>query len=112
VRDVSEIAPGLDNAGQPLEYVATVGQPKEEHLKRLAEAGYETVVYLRTPEEPPRPDEWGTVVRRERMEYVNLPVGHEDIDDETSDRFRELMRDRGRRPLLVQCSSATGREHS
>jgi protein tyrosine phosphatase (PTP) superfamily phosphohydrolase (DUF442 family) len=40
------------------------------------------------------------------MEYVNIPVGHEDIDDETFDRFRELMRDGGCRPVLVHCSSA------
>jgi protein tyrosine phosphatase (PTP) superfamily phosphohydrolase (DUF442 family) len=72
----------------------------------LAEAGYKTVVDLRTPEETPRPDEWGMVVRRAGMEYVNIPVGHIDIDNETFDRFRELMRDGGRRPMLVHCSSA------
>ena len=106
MRDVSEITPSLDNAGQPLEYVATAGQPEEEHLKRLAEAGYKTVVDLRTPGETPRPDEWGMVVRRAGMEYVNIPVGHKNIDDETFDRFRELIRDGGRRPVLVHCSSA------
>ena len=105
MRYVSEITPSLDKAGQPLEYVATAGQPEEEHLKRLAEAGYKTVVDLRTPEEPPRPDQWGMVVRRVGMEYVNIPVGHEDIDDKTFDRFRELIRSGGRRPMLVHCSS-------
>jgi protein tyrosine phosphatase (PTP) superfamily phosphohydrolase (DUF442 family) len=62
VRDVSEITPGLYNAEQPLEYVATADQPTEEHLERLAEAGYKTVVDLRTPGETPRPDGWGMVV--------------------------------------------------
>jgi hypothetical protein len=51
LKDLQEIAPVLDNAGQPLEDVATAGQSDEEHLKRLAEAGYKTVFYLRTPEE-------------------------------------------------------------
>lgn len=106
MRDVSEITPGLDNVGQPLEYVVTAGQPEEEHLKRLAEAGYKMVVDLRTPGETPRPDVWGMVVWRAGMEYVNIPVGHKDIDNETFDRFRELIRDGGRRPLLVHCSSA------
>ena len=106
MRDVSEITPGLDNAGQPLEYVVTAGQPEEEHLKRLAGAGYKTVVDLRTPGETPRPDEWGKVVRRAGMEYVNIPVAHKNIDDETFDRFRELIGDGGRRPVLVHCSSA------
>ena len=106
MRDVSETTPSLDNVGQPLEYVVTAGQPEEEHVKRLAEAGYKTVVDLRTPGETPRPDEWGMVVRRSGMEYVNIPVAHKDIDDETFDRSRELIRDGGRRPLLVHCSSA------
>ena len=106
MRDVSEITPDLDNMGQPLEYVATAGQPEEEHLKRLAEAGYKTVVDLRTPGEAPSPDEWGRVVRRAGMEYVNIPVAHKNIDDETFDRFREHIRDGGRRPVLVHCSSA------
>jgi protein tyrosine phosphatase (PTP) superfamily phosphohydrolase (DUF442 family) len=40
------------------------------------------------------------------MEYVNVPVGHEDASDGAFDRFRELMADGERRPLLVHCSSA------
>ena len=106
MRDVSQITPGLDNVSQPLEYLVTAGQPEEEHLERLAEAGYKTVVDLRTPGETPRPDVWGMVVWLAGMEYVNIPVGHKDIDNETFDRFRELIRDGGRRPLLVHCSSA------
>ena len=106
MRDVSEITPGLDNVGQPLEYLVTAGQPEEEHLKRLAEAGYKTVVDLRTPGETPRPEEWGMVVRQSGIEYVNIPVAHKNIDDETFDRFRGLIRDGGRRPVLVHCSSA------
>ena len=51
MRDVNEIAPGLENAGSPLEGVATAGQPDEEHLRSLAEAGYKTVIDLRATEE-------------------------------------------------------------
>jgi protein tyrosine phosphatase (PTP) superfamily phosphohydrolase (DUF442 family) len=40
------------------------------------------------------------------MEYVNIPVAHKNIDDETFDRFRKLIRDGGRRPVLAHCSSA------
>ena len=64
------------------------------------------MVDLRTPGETPRPDEWGKVVRRAGMEYVNIPVAHKNIDDETFDRFRKLIRDGGRRPVLAHCSSA------
>ena len=51
MKDIHEIAPGMTNAGQPLEDVATAGQPKKEHFQRLAEAGYKTVIDLRTLEE-------------------------------------------------------------
>jgi len=44
MKDVQELAAGLENPGQPLEYVATAAQPEEDHLKQLAEAGYKTVV--------------------------------------------------------------------
>ena len=51
------------------------------------------------------PDEWGMVVRRQGLirPHPRGPQGH---CDETFDRFRELIRDGGRRPLLVHCSSA------
>jgi uncharacterized protein (TIGR01244 family) len=103
--DIREIAPGLENPGQPLEYVATAGQPEEEHLRRLAEAGYKTVIDLRTSEEEPGFDEPGAA-RQAGIEYVNIPVGHQTIEDETFEWFRDLMNDPERRPVLVHCSSA------
>ncbi len=105
MRDLNEIAPGLQNAGSPLEGVATAGQPDEEHLRILAEAGYKTVIDLRATGEDRGLDE-EEIVREAGMEYVNLPVGHETIDDETFERFRRLMTDHDRRPALVHCSSA------
>jgi uncharacterized protein (TIGR01244 family) len=105
MRDVNEIASGLENAGSPLEGVVTAGQPDEEHLRSLAKAGYKTVIDLRATEENRGLDE-KEVVREAGMEYVNIPVGHETIDDETFERFRQLMTDPGRRPALVHCSSA------
>jgi uncharacterized protein (TIGR01244 family) len=103
--DINEIASGLTNAGRPLEGVATAGQPDEEHLRSLAEAGYKTVIDLRTTEEDRGFDE-AEAVREAGMEYANIPVGHETIDEENFERFRELMTDPVRRPALVHCSSA------
>lgn len=105
MRNVNEIAPGLENAGSPLEGVATAGQPDEGHLRNLAEAGYKTVIDLRATGEDRGLDE-EEVVRKAGMEYVNLPVGHETTDDGTFERFRRLMTDPDRRSALVHCSSA------
>ena len=105
MKEIQEIVPGLENPGQPLEYVATAGQPDEEHFEQLAEAGYKTVIDTRSAEEDPGFDE-PEVVRQAGMEYVNIPVGHETVEEETFERFRELMRDPECRPVLVHCSSA------
>lgn len=105
MKDVQEIAPGMANAGQPLEGVATAGQPEQGHLERLAAAGYRTVIDLRTSEEPRGFDE-PEIVGRAGMEYANIPVGHEVVDAETFDRFRQILTDAERRPALVHCSSA------
>ena len=105
MRDINEVAPGLENAGSPLEGVATAGQPDEVHLRGLAEAGYKTIIDLRATGEDRGLDE-EEVVREAGMEYVNIPVGHETIDDETFEQFRRLMTDPDRRPALVHCSSA------
>ncbi|MBA3492370.1 MAG: protein tyrosine phosphatase family protein [Rubrobacteraceae bacterium] len=104
-KHIDEVAPGMANAGQPLEDVATAGQPDPEHFERLAEAGYKTAVDLRTPGEPRGFDE-PEVVRRTGMEYANIPVGPEEVEEDALDRFRELVVDPGRRPALVHCSSA------
>ena len=105
MKAIQEIVPGVDNPGQPLEDVATAGQPDEEQFKRLAEAGYKTVLDLRTSEEDPGYDE-SSVVQQAGMEYVNIPVGHETIEEETFEWFRELMRDADRKPVLVHCARA------
>lgn len=105
MRDIAEIAPGMQNARCPLEGVATAGQPTAEHLDSMAEAGYRTVLDLRTPEEPRGFDE-PEAVREAGMEYVGIPVSPDTLDDETFERFREFMGDPERRPVLVHCSSA------
>ena len=107
MKDVREIAPGLENAGYPLDGVATAGQPEQEHLKRLAEEVYRTILYVCTQEEDPGFDESETV-RSLGMEYVNMPleVKPEAFTDEVFERARELLADPGRRPILVHCASA------
>ena len=105
MKDLNELAPGLDNAGQPLEDVATAGQPTQEHFERLARAGYKTVIDLREPGEPRDLDE-DESVRATGMQYINIPVGHDTVDGETFERFRRILEDPENRPLLVHCSSA------
>lgn len=102
---VTDLAPGMANASQPLEGVATAGQPEREDLEKLAKAGYEAVVDLRAPGEPRGFDE-AEAVGALGMEYVNLPVTTEGPDEGTFERFREVVKDARHRPVLVHCGSA------
>lgn len=102
--DFRSVVPGLANAACPLPEVVTGGQPAEAHLEELARRGYRTVLDLRAPEEP-RPFDEPAAARRLGLEYLNLPVTPETLTDETFSRFRDLMRDRGRRPVIVHCGS-------
>ncbi|HET9985944.1 MAG TPA: protein tyrosine phosphatase family protein [Longimicrobiales bacterium] len=102
--DLRELVPGLVNASCPLPDVLAGGQPSPQHVESLARGGIRTVLDTRGTGEPRGFDE-PAAVRAAGMEYVALPVGHGGIPDETFDRFRELMGDPGRRPVLVHCAS-------
>ncbi len=99
------IPPGLAYAAQPLPWLVTSGQPEQEHFRELAEARFKTVVDLRMPGEPRGFDE-PTAVREAGLEYVSLPVMEEILIDESFDRFREVMRDLTKRPVLLHCTTA------
>jgi protein tyrosine phosphatase (PTP) superfamily phosphohydrolase (DUF442 family) len=106
MQDVKDIVPGMMNVRSPMEGVATAGQPEKEHLEKLSEAGYKTVLDLRTPGEERGFDEAETV-REAGMEYENIPLTAEpgSFDDDSFERFRDVMRRSERRPVLVHCGS-------
>ncbi len=99
------LARALPYGGAPLEGVATAGQMSEAHVGQLADAGYRVVVDLRAAEEPRGYDE-RAAVERAGMEYVLLPVTPASLGDATFDRVRDLLKESGKRPILVHCQSA------
>lgn len=107
MRDIASVAPGLANASNPADGVAVSGQPTAGHLSSLAEAGYKTVVDLRTPDEDRGISEPGTV-RAAGLRYVALPLAADpaEFDAGAFDRFRAVMRDPDTRPALVHCRTA------
>ncbi len=102
--DIRNLVPGLANAACPLPEVLAGGQPTEAHLEALAQRGFRTVLDLRAPGEP-RPYDEPEAVRRLGLEYVNIPVTPDTLTDDTFGRFRELMRDRAKRPVVIHCAS-------
>ncbi|MDQ3557367.1 MAG: protein tyrosine phosphatase family protein [Gemmatimonadota bacterium] len=104
-RDLEAIAEGIQNASVPLPRVMTAGQLQADHLPRIADAGFRTVLDLRGSDEARGFDEQ-EAVRASGMEYVHLPVKGRP-DDDVFARFREIMRDDARQPIVVHCGSAS-----
>jgi uncharacterized protein (TIGR01244 family) len=103
--ELVDVVSTLPYSACPLEGVGTAGQPSESAWADLARAGFKAVVDLRAPEEARGHDE-AAAVRRAGMEYILLPVTPATLRDESYDRFRKIMRDPARRPILVHCATA------
>lgn len=95
---------GTTNAACPLPGVATGGQPDSARFAALAAAGFRTVIDNRHPDEPHGFDE-PAAARAAGLEYVSLPVSLPTLADSTFDRFRAIMTDPRRTPVLVHCQS-------
>jgi uncharacterized protein (TIGR01244 family) len=103
--DPAAIAPDLEFASSPLPGVTTAGQPGPRDFAAFARAGYRTVVDLRMPGEPRGFDE-AAAARAAGLEYVNIPFIRTTLGPEQIERFRQVMNDPERRPVLVHCVAA------
>jgi protein tyrosine phosphatase (PTP) superfamily phosphohydrolase (DUF442 family) len=86
--------------------LATSGQPKEDQLPAIAEAGYQVVINLGLHDEPrySLPDE-ATSVKALGMEYLHIPVDFGAPTGRDLDRFFAVMdRLKGQR-VWVHCAA-------
>ena len=94
----------VKNGKMPMEGVLTGGQPTDEQLVALHDAGFATVINLR------RPDERGTRGEAETvaglgMTYVSLPVaGVEGLTEENATALAAAL-EKAERPVLLHCGS-------
>ena len=92
------------NGQMPFEGLLTGGQPTDEQLAALAEAGYQTIINLR------QPDEKGTVGEAETvaelgMKYISLPIeGVADLTEEKANALAAVLEEADR-PALLHCGS-------
>ena len=92
------------NGKMPLEGVLTGGQPTDEQLAALRDAGYKTVINLRQPDEKGTREEPATVAAL-GMTYVSLPVaGAEDLNEENAGALAAAL-DAAEGPVLLHCGS-------
>lgn len=102
---LASAAAELTNGACPLPGVASAGQPRAEHFRRLADAGYRTVIDLRAAAEPRGFDE-AAAAREAGLAYHNIPVTPQALGDAEFDRFRALLEDPATRPVVVHCASS------
>lgn len=82
------------------------GQPDEATLRAARDAGYTTVVNLRTDGEPIGFDE-RAVVEALGMRYLQIPVaGAAGVTDENARALQTAITDAAPRPVLVHCGTA------
>src|SRR5207247_2955913 len=86
-----EAAAGVANACEPIPGVVTGGQPTLAHLAALKRAGCEVILDIREPMEP-QPFRAADAVRAAGLEYINIPVSHGPLDDDTFDRGGHTVR--------------------
>ena len=92
------------NGKMPLEGVLTGGQPTDEQLAALRDAGFATVINLRMPDERGTRGEAETVTEL-GMAYVSIPVnGKEGLTEENAAALAEAL-ETAERPLLLHCGS-------
>jgi protein tyrosine phosphatase (PTP) superfamily phosphohydrolase (DUF442 family) len=84
--------------------LATAGQPTEEQLAEIVEAGFETVVNLGLLDQDySLVDEAGSVCEL-GLRYVHIPVSFTAPTVEDFQQFRETLREHAGRKVLVHCA--------
>lgn len=94
------------NHRRPFPGILTAGQPTEDDLRAASEAGFRTVINLRTK------GERGELVGEEArvkdlgMRYVSIPIrGVEGLTPGNARRLADALRDPERLPAIVHCRS-------
>jgi protein tyrosine phosphatase (PTP) superfamily phosphohydrolase (DUF442 family) len=103
---VAEAAALLPAGRAPLPGVITGGQPDAGQLAALAEAGYRTVVDLRSAAEPYPRDEEATALESLGVAYISIPVsGAEGLTRENARAIAAVLADEEAYPLAIHCGS-------
>ena len=100
-------APPLEikNAKMPLPGMLTGGQPTEEEFAAAVEAGYKTIVNLRSDGEEGSWDE-ASKAQELGVAYVHIPLsGGDDLTPENVERFAKVLDEQSNYPMMVHCAS-------
>jgi protein tyrosine phosphatase (PTP) superfamily phosphohydrolase (DUF442 family) len=92
----------ITNFIEVTETLGTAGQPKAEQFADIKKAGYDTVINLAMPGEKALPEE-GTLVSREGMVYVHIPVKWDAPQKADFDLFAKILNAHQGRRVFAHC---------
>jgi len=96
----------LPNVLVPFDYIVTGGQPTFDQMKKASEAGFKTVINLRTDAEQPSPAEESSWVEELGMKYVHIPVaGAKGLTLKNTKAFASALLNTEDYPLIIHCKS-------
>lgn len=75
-----------------------------QQLRQAATEGYKSILNLRSPEEEGFLDDEGEQAKAEGLDYVNIPVKPDNINEDLADRVLQQI-DSLPKPLLAHCKS-------
>jgi len=95
---------GIGNYYRVRPDIATAGQPTDAALEDIKNAGFKTIINLRTEqegslEEKPKVEALG-------LDYHNIPIGSDGITNEQVALFEKILGDSKARPVFVHCASS------
>jgi uncharacterized protein (TIGR01244 family) len=99
------LAEEIPNYTRPDEEIAFAGQPPEEVFAKLKEAGFQTILSLRSPEEIDFDEK--KAVEAHGMAFVNIPITSSTITDDKVAQFSRVVSDPENKPLLIHCGAAS-----
>lgn len=100
-----QLAEEIPNYARPDEEIAFAGQPPEEVFVKLKEAGFQTILSLRSPDEIDFDEK--KAVENQGMTFVNIPVTSNTITDDKVAQFSRVVSDPENKPLLIHCGRAS-----
>ncbi len=85
--------------------LVTSGQPTAAALAGLAAAGFEAVIYLAPPSVPDAVRDEPSILQRQGIEYLNLPIAFDNPTAADVEAFMQAMGQLGSRKVLVHCQA-------
>jgi protein tyrosine phosphatase (PTP) superfamily phosphohydrolase (DUF442 family) len=83
--------------------LVTSGQPNAESLSRLGAQGFGAVIYLAPPTSPDAVAGEADIVRKQGLEFINIPIEFGDPTEADFQAFVEAMNRLKDRKVLVHC---------